>query len=106
MIIDHVPPHRAPGRLAPYHDLCLEYEGHSEPVPVRAPDLSPKGMFINTAKHFPEGAVVKVSFRLGNGLEINARGEVRYCLEGVGIGVEFLDISPEAQRALEEHCGR
>ncbi len=97
---------RAQGRYAAYHDLCLEYEGRSQPIPVRAPDISPQGMFINTAQFFAEGAVVKVSFRLGNGVEVGARGEVRYCLAGVGIGVEFLDISPEAQRAIAEQCER
>jgi len=33
---------------------------------------------------------------------VKARGEVRYCLPGVGVGVEFIDISPDAQRAIEE----
>jgi hypothetical protein len=33
---------------------------------------------------------------------VKARAEVRYCLAGVGVGVEFIDISPEAQRAISE----
>jgi hypothetical protein len=33
---------------------------------------------------------------------IEARGEVRYCLKGVGVGVEFVDVSPEITSAIEE----
>ncbi|MBI4464106.1 MAG: PilZ domain-containing protein [Acidobacteria bacterium] len=84
-------------------DLSLTYEGQSEEVSVRLPDLSPRGMFINTSQYFPMGAVLKISFRLNRHEEvIRARGEVRYCLPGVGIGVEFLDISPDAICAIEK----
>lgn len=85
------------------HDLSITYEGYSEDIPLRPPDLSVRGMFINAASHFPEGTVLKVRFCLTRlRYEVNARAEVRYCLPGVGIGVEFVDISPEAQRAIEE----
>jgi hypothetical protein len=33
---------------------------------------------------------------------LKIRGEVRYCLPGVGVGVEFIDISPEARHAIDE----
>jgi hypothetical protein len=60
-------------------------------------------MFINTAKRFPEGAIMKLRFRLNrSGIEIHARAEVRYCLPGVGIGVEFIGLSPDYVRAIEE----
>jgi hypothetical protein len=84
-------------------ELSLIYEGRSECIAVRAPDISPCGMFINTANHFPEGAVLKLQFRLtGSNVEVHTRCEVRYCLPGVGIGVEFVDISPEAVHAIEQ----
>jgi len=90
-------------RYATYYDLKVVYEGFSESIPCRAPDLITQGMFINTAQRFPEGAVLKLRFRLpGSNGEVQARGEVRYCLAGVGIGVEFVEISPDCQRAIEE----
>jgi hypothetical protein len=83
--------------------LSVTYEGSAENITLRAPDISPKGMFINTPSHLPEGAVLRVSFQLPrSNFEIKARCEVRYCLPGVGIGVEFVEISQEAQRAIEE----
>ncbi len=83
--------------------LSVTYEGSPEDITLRAPDISPKGMFINTPNHLPEGAVLRVTFQLPrSNFEILARCEVRYCLPGVGIGVEFVEISPEAQRAIED----
>ena len=50
-----------------------------------------------------QGAVLCVEFRLTRSdVLVRARAEVRYCLPGVGVGVEFVDISPDAQRAIEE----
>ena len=96
-----LPPVRQNNRYAAYRDLAIAYEGYSESIPVRAPDISASGMFINTSRRFPEGAVIKVHFRLTRSAhEVNARGEVRYCLPGVGIGVEFIEISDQDRQAI------
>ena len=84
-------------------ELAITYEGSSEDIPIRPPDVSAQGMFINTPRHFPEGSVLAVRFRLlHSNYEVCARCEVRYCLPGVGIGVEFVDISEEARRMIEQ----
>lgn len=94
---------RTAERYTSLTDLRVNYEGHSDTILTRLPDISTRGMFINTSKHFPEGAVLTVSFRLARtGVEIQSRCEVRYCLEGVGVGVEFIDIEPKAVGAIEE----
>ena len=86
-----------------YRELFITYEGFSEEIPLRPPDLSVQGMFIQIARRFPEGAVLKIRFRLARFLyEVTARGEVRYCLSGVSIGIEFVEISAEARRAIKE----
>ena len=96
-------PTRLEPRYAAYRDLAVTYEGYSEKIPVRAPDISPRGIFINTPRPFPEGAVLRIEFRFSRtDVLVKARAEVRYCLPGVGVGVEFVEISPEAQRAIEE----
>ncbi len=90
-------------RYSQIKDLSLFYEGLTEKIPVRPPDISPAGMFINTARHFPEGAVLHVRFKLAvTNFEINTRCEVRYCLTGVGIGVAFTGMSEEAERAIAQ----
>jgi len=86
-----------------YRELFIAYEGRTEEISIRPPDLSVQGMFIQTMRSFPEGAVLKIRFRLVRSLyEVTARGEVRYCLPGVGIGIEFVEISAEARRAIQE----
>ena len=89
-------------RIQSLRNISLNYEGHGERLEIRPPDLSSRGMFITTARKFPEGAVLNLSFRLVlTGAEIRARGEVRYCLPGVGVGVEFIDLPSAAAAAIE-----
>ena len=99
-------PPRQAERYAHYRELSIVYEGTSLDIPVRAPDISIHGMFINTAHKFPEGAVLRICFRLSRThFLITARGEVRYCLPGVGVGVEFIGLPEAAQKAIEEEAG-
>jgi hypothetical protein len=98
-----LPPSRLYERYSPYRDLTMKYEGRSEDVPLRVPDISTHGMFINTPREFPEGSVLKLNFQLTRtGHLVSARGEVRYCLPGVGIGVEFFEISDDDRDAILE----
>jgi hypothetical protein len=87
-------------------ELSMIYEGFEEDICVRPPDLSPHGMFINTRTEYPQGAVLKLRFRLSRtGVVIQTRCEVRYCLRGVGVGVEFVDIPVESVQAIEDEIG-
>src|SRR5215469_9334229 len=100
------PTRRRNSRHSPFSELSMIYEGFAEDICIRPPDLSPTGMFINTREDYPEGAVLKLRFRLTrSGVVVETRAEVRYCLRGVGVGVEFFGISPEFARAIEEEVG-
>jgi hypothetical protein len=88
-------------RIHSIGEITVKYEGADDPVVTRVPDISTGGMFINTSRRFPEGAVLDLRFRLEfTGAEIQTRGEVRYCLPGVGVGVEFIGIPESAIRAI------
>ena len=94
--------HRTTPRVQSLRSISLNYEGHSEQVEARPPDVSTQGMFINTSRNFPEGAVLNLKFLLSlSGVEVQTRCEVRYCLRGVGVGVEFVGITPQAVREIE-----
>lgn len=94
---------RIGARVYSVKDISANYEGRTENVAHRPPDISANGMFVNTSQRFPEGAVLNLRFRLAiSGVEISTRAEVRYCLPGVGVGVEFVGLSPEAVRKIEE----
>lgn len=92
---------RSHPRIHTVREISVQYEGRTQEVALRVPDVSTHGMFFNTATHFPVGAVLHLRFRLAlTGAEIQTRCEVRYCLPDVGVGVEFIGISSEAVRKI------
>ena len=83
-------------------DISVACEGHDELIRIKAPDVSSTGMFITTSRDFPEGTVLNLKFRLAvTSVEVRTRCEVRYCLPGVGVGVEFIGLSAEATDDIE-----
>lgn len=90
-------------RIHSIRQIAVQYEGTDERIISRVPDVSTSGMFINTSRNYAEGAVLNLSFCLAlSGLEVQARGEVRYSLPGVGIGVQFIAISENAIHSIEQ----
>jgi hypothetical protein len=93
---------RAASRVHCLRDITVTYEGQNERTVVKAPDLSANGMFISTSRRFPEGAVLNLQFRMAlTNTVVRTRCEVRYCLPGVGVGVEFVGIEPKAKKDIE-----
>lgn len=89
-------------RIHSIRQIAVQYEGTEELINSRVPDVSTTGMFINTSRNYAEGAVLNLSFCLAlSGVEVQARGEVRYCLPGVGVGVQFVDIAENAIHSIE-----
>lgn len=89
-------------RIHSIRQIAVQYEGTEERINSRVPDVSTTGMFINTSRNYAEGAVLNLSFCLAlSGLEVRARGEVRYSLPGVGVGVQFVDIAESAIHSIE-----
>ncbi len=92
---------RRSSRVHCLREITITSEGHNEHIVVKAPDLSATGMFISTSRPFPESTVLNLRFRLAvTNVEVHTRGEVRYCLPGVGVGVEFIGITPEAAKDI------
>jgi PilZ domain len=92
---------RRSSRVHCLSEIAVTHEGHDEHILVKAPDLSSTGMFISTSRPFPEGTVLNLRFRLAvTNIEVHTRAEVRYCLPGVGVGVEFIGIAPQAAKDI------
>ena len=90
-------------RIRYVSELRICYDGREFETPIRPPDISVHGMFVNTSTHFPEGAVINLRFRLTqSNVEVQTRCEVRYCLPGTGIGVEFVGLEAGTARAIEK----
>jgi Tfp pilus assembly protein PilZ len=87
-------------------DLSIVYEGAMEEILIDVPDLSTRGMFIPTQRVFPIGSILKVRFRLPrSNFEVNVRVEVRHTIPEAGVGVEFVELSPEAATAIRKEIG-
>lgn len=64
----------------------------NDSLPCSAFDINEGGLYIKTGDIFVPGSVVKLSLPFkGDRLEVSAR--IKYCLEGVGIGVMFIDLN-------------
>ena len=101
-LIDTSQDFRRGARAHCVRDITVSREGDDELIRIKAPDLSITGMFITAAGSFPEGTVLNLRFRLSvTGVDVRTRCEVRYCHPGIGIGVEFVGLSPEAASAIE-----
>jgi hypothetical protein len=93
---------RSSPRVYSVREITISYEGHDEQLVVKPPNLSRRGMFVNTSRAFPEGAVLNLKFKLVlTDAEIQTRCEVRYCQSGVGIGVEFIGLTPDAADLID-----
>jgi hypothetical protein len=84
-------------------EMSVVYEGTSQNIATHPTDLSTKGMFIHTQRSLPEGSILRVRFRLRRiDYAMDVRAEVRHCIPNVGVGVEFLELAPEARWAIEQ----
>lgn len=93
---------RASQRVYSLRKITVSYEGQDENIIIKPPNVSTRGMFVNTSRTFPEGAVLNVCFELAlSNAEIKTRCEVRYCQPGIGVGVEFIGLSADARELIE-----
>jgi len=68
---------------------------------ARINDLSVTGLFLDSMTPIPEGSDLNLRFEI-RGKQISVRGQVRYCMPQIGVGVRFLDLSSEAQALIEQ----
>ena len=82
--------------------LCeVEWEGNGmSRVNTRVNDLSVSGAFIDSMTCFAVGSTVRMKFRIRD-VVISTNAEVRYAMPQIGMGVRFLDLTPEHIAALE-----
>lgn len=67
-------------------------------------DISVGGLFLNCEDPLPQDSEVTLSFRLvSGGLVIQCHGRVVHSVLGVGMGVQFLDLSEESRQAIQTH---
>jgi hypothetical protein len=66
-------------------------------------DISVGGLFVSTKDPFPMGSDIGVALQLITGGEsLAAQGRVVYALKGLGMGIQFADLSDDARVTLEK----
>lgn len=84
------------------HLIRVEGNGAATgPFTTRISDLSTDGAFLDSVVSFPDGTTFTLRFTIGS-TRIEVTGEVCYSIKHVGMGVRFLDLSPEHHRAIDE----
>jgi hypothetical protein len=71
------------------------------PLKPRISDLSARGAFIDSMMAAPVGTRFSVKFELPSG-PIQLEAEVVHSMEHFGMGVRFLDVTPEQHTRLEQ----
>ncbi len=64
-------------------------------------DISEDGMYISTQAEFIPGAVLELSFKL-NDRDIKVKAIVQHVQPGIGMGVRFVNSSPEAYSVIRD----
>ena|SRR5579864_6110996 len=100
-------PERQYKRYSHPPELVVTCDGMQGSIPLTGPSIGVQGMFINTPAALSEGTVLNLTFRLARiGVKVSVRGEVRYRVPGIGVGVEFVGISDETRLAIEQEFER
>ncbi len=72
---------------------------------VRLSDISLEGAFVDTLIELPVGTRLRLTFDL-DGTLIETMTEVAHSLPQFGMGVRFLDLTPEMRHAIEKRIER
>jgi hypothetical protein len=64
-------------------------------------DIGEGGMYVLTDQSFKPGIVIKISLLYGNN-KIEIRSKVKYCHEGIGIGIMFIDLDNELKAKIKK----
>lgn len=66
-------------------------------------DVSVGGLFLLGKQNYPAQAEVSLSFRLSpTDPPLSCRGQIVYAVRGVGLAVQFTDLSEDAKQALQK----
>ncbi|MHB8174666.1 MAG: response regulator [Nitrospirota bacterium] len=85
-------------KRAPYTDNVLL----NGSILVKGIDISEGGLYVHTGRKFAIGDIIRISFRLA-AADINLAAQVMTCQESIGMGLQFLEMSPYARKAVLDY---
>ena len=69
-------------------------------------DVSEGGMFIETETPLPPGSILTLRFNLDDAVSVMAKGVVTYQIRKFGMGVQFIEVSPDDKKQIEAYVDR
>ncbi len=64
-------------------------------------DISEGGLFVSAIQHFEEGSEVELTIPFAEE-KITVRAQVKYCQQGIGLGMMFIDVTDEQRARIGE----
>lgn len=93
-------------RKFPRVRLATQVECEAAMILTFSRDVSAGGMFVETGTPLPTGAILTLRFNLDDNTNISAKGVVTYQIRKFGMGVHFLDLSPEDRKSIEDYVAK
>lgn len=81
----------------------VTYTANCPPIDARIEDISEKGCFLDTTHALTINSVIEFEFFLADEtpeVPIKGRGRVVWTAPMLGVGIEFLDLTPEARERI------
>ncbi len=69
-------------------------------IMLNAIDISEGGLYVHTDRIFPSGDILDISLSMGSH-KIDLKTRVQHCQEGIGMGLQFVELSAEQQTELK-----
>lgn len=69
-------------------------------------DVSRGGMFVESPSPLPTGSILNLRFNLDDQSSIVAKAVVTYQVKKFGMGVQFLDLTPENRKSVDAYVAR
>jgi len=80
--------------------LEVKYEGAGVRAETRISDISERGVFVDAMMPLPAGAMLRLTFTLPDGRLMEVEGRVAHCQPRIGMGIEFINLSPEDLQSI------
>lgn len=87
---------RAHERVFLIKDISLD-----DTMSCTSADICENGLFVSTMQYFKMDDIVKVTIPLESE-KITLKAEVKYCHQGIGIGIMFIDMNSEQREKIKE----
>ena len=91
-------------RSRPRLSICLDavWDRTGEPQPARITNLSEGGCFLDTVGEVKQGEIVGFRILMPSAAEdwLYLEGEVRHHIEGIGFGVQFVELNDEQEEKV------